>query len=670
MGKKETDRLEAKIASLEKEASENRALIAELRRELAIESILRKVGSSAISLRGSSDLSETSALLFKNLKELGIQTIRCGVGLFDEDSDAMELWLTTTSSGEDPKQIFDYFNLHIHPVYEKVISARKKNDTYTFTLLKGEQVRHFYQTTSIYLAQSQDQPYNQEEYFYWFFFPNGALYLNSAEPLSEQDCFIMIRFAEIYGQICLRFKDLQEVEKHTRQAKQQSALNGIRAEIASMHTADDLDQITPMLWNVLVKLNVPFIRCGLFIIDQEQQLVHAYLSTPDAESIGVLHLPFDASETIRKLVTYWEEQKIYREQWERSEFKRWVKSLLEQGQIEGVEEFMGSDTSYNILHLQFVPFAQGMLYVGSRESLSFDDVDLTQSLAEAFSVAYARHLDFRQLEDAKSRLQKAFDDLKATQNQLIHSEKMASLGELTAGIAHEIKNPLNFVHNFSEVSRELLGELLEEVKKGHFEEVESIAGDLVQNLDKIVHHGQRADSIVKGMLQHSRSSDGEREPTDINELTDEYLRLAYHGLRARDKSFNATVETNFEDGIGKIKVVPQDIGRVLLNLLTNAFHAVGEKAKGATGDFTPTVKVMTSRAKGKVIISVADNGEGIPDKVRDKIFQPFFTTKPTGQGTGLGLSLSYDILKAHGGGISVDSEEGKGTEFIVTLPES
>ncbi|MBT8312643.1 MAG: GHKL domain-containing protein, partial [Flavobacteriaceae bacterium] len=275
-----------------------------------------------------------------------------------------------------------------------------------------------------------------------------------------------------------------------------------------------------------------------------------------------------------------------------------------------------------------------------------------------------------ELEQKRTAVEKALSDLKATQKQLIHAEKMASLGELTAGIAHEIQNPLNFVNNFSEVSNELIEEMCEELDKGDTSEARAIAQDLRQNLEKINHHGKRADGIVKGMLQHSRSSSGEKEPTDLNVLADEYLRLAYHGLRAKNKNFNASIKTDFDDKIGKIEIIPQDMGQVLLNLIANAFHAVDEKSRQAPGEYEPRVTVSTEKTGKGITIRVSDNGNGIPEKYRDKIFQPFFTTKPTGQGTGLGLSLSYDIVKAHEGEIKVTSEAGKGTEFIINLPLS
>jgi signal transduction histidine kinase len=266
----------------------------------------------------------------------------------------------------------------------------------------------------------------------------------------------------------------------------------------------------------------------------------------------------------------------------------------------------------------------------------------------------------------------AYDALKSTQKQLIQSEKMASLGELTAGIAHEIQNPLNFVNNFSEVNSELLEELKDEIDKGNIDEVKAIANVVIENEQKINHHGKRADAIVKGMLQHSRSSTGQKEPTDINSIADEYFRLSYHGLRAKDKSFNASLKSDFDDSIGKINLIPQDIGRVILNLFNNAFYAVGEKQKLnslANGEkYKPAVSITTKKIDGHIAIHIKDNGNGIPPNVVDKIFQPFFTTKPTGEGTGLGLSLAYDIIKAHEGELKVETKEGEGSEFIIQLP--
>ncbi len=323
--------------------------------------------------------------------------------------------------------------------------------------------------------------------------------------------------------------------------------------------------------------------------------------------------------------------------------------------------------AYTLFALLFVTCLWAFIYYRSRSLIKEKRV-LENKVTERTA----------QVLQQKEEIQNNLNELKSTQSQLIQSEKMASLGELTAGIAHEIQNPLNFVNNFSEVNTELIDEAGQEIDKGNIEEVKIILKDIKENEQKINHHGKRADSIVKGMLQHSRTSTGIKEPTDINALCDEYLRLSYHGLRAKDKSFNATIKTNFDPSLEKVNIIPQDIGRVLLNLYNNAFYAVSEKKQKNIEGYEPIVSVCTKKVNDKIELSVADNGNGIPQKIVDKIFQPFFTTKPTGQGTGLGLSLSYDIIKAHRGEIKVETlsaeaasqagKEGVGTTFIIELP--
>jgi signal transduction histidine kinase len=307
---------------------------------------------------------------------------------------------------------------------------------------------------------------------------------------------------------------------------------------------------------------------------------------------------------------------------------------------------------------------QGVITVQSFQKNAYSDYQLYMLRNIAIYATIA-------LENADSfkKLNQTVDSLKKTQTQLIQSEKMASLGELTAGIAHEIQNPLNFVNNFSEVNAELIDEMEQEIEKGNLEGAKALTKDIRENERKINHHGKRADAIVKGMLQHSRSNSGQKESTDINALADEYLRLAYHGLRAKDKSFNSKFETQFDNNIDRVNIIPQDIGRVLVNLINNAFYAVVEKKKMSTNGYEPSVAISTKKLSDKIEIKVRDNGNGIPQKVLDKIFQPFFTTKPTGEGTGLGLSLSYDIItKGHGGELKVETKEGEGSAFIIQLP--
>ena len=334
---------------------------------------------------------------------------------------------------------------------------------------------------------------------------------------------------------------------------------------------------------------------------------------------------------------------------------------------------------------QYLPFAfmltpitlaiyLGYAFGARSQSLRLKLVEVEQLSKENQSIlSFQNETLEQQVLERTSELNQSLQNLKSSQAQLIQSEKMASLGELTAGIAHEIQNPLNFVNNFSEVNKELIDELKAELAIGNMQMAIEISNDIKANEQKINHHGKRADAIVKGMLQHSRSSSGTKEPTDINALADEYIRLCYHGLRAKDKSFNATIKTDFDASLEKVNIIPQEIGRVILNLLTNAFYAVNEKQQAAQpleGEipYDPTVLISTKKVGDSVLISITDNGNGIPKKIVDKIFQPFFTTKPTGQGTGLGLSLSYDIVKAHSGELLVETQEGEGSTFIIQLP--
>jgi histidine kinase len=341
------------------------------------------------------------------------------------------------------------------------------------------------------------------------------------------------------------------------------------------------------------------------------------------------------------------------------------------------DKYISQNNTLSVLCLPITAVGKiiGFLYLENnllKGTFNADRIEMLRMLSGQIGISIENSLLYENLEEKVQErtreITKTLSELKAAQTQLIQSEKMASLGELTAGIAHEIQNPLNFVNNFSEISNELLHEMKEELATGNLQPATELADDVIQNLEKINNHGKRAADIVKGMLQHSRTGSGQKEPTDINALADEYLRLAYHGLKAKDKSFNADFKTEFDPSLPKINVIPQDIGRVLLNLINNAFYAVSERSKKGEGEYKPTVLVSTAKVGDKLKIKVADNGPGIPSEIKDKIFQPFFTTKPTGSGTGLGLSLSYDIVKAHGGHIIVESGTGEGTEFIVELP--
>jgi len=638
-------------------------------REATIEAALEKVRGQAMAMRNSNDLSLAASMVFAELRKLGIQPIRSGVGIIDKDSRKVKFYSAASSSSGDSLSLTGEVIMLGHPEFEKQFEEWVKNENY-FTVLKGDALESY----NHFLFPGYSNPdlntnIDREQYGHWLMFSEGFLFAWADRAYTEAEINVLDRFKRIIELTFRRYYDLQKSEANTREAIKQASLDRVRADIASMRTTSDLERITPLIWNELTVLGIPFSRCGVFIMDDGQEQIHTFLSTPEGKAIAAFHLPYDSPGNFAEIVAHWQQKKMYISHWGENDFISLANNLLNQGAVSSTEQYTRNLPSEGIF-LHFLPFLQGMLYVGNIDQLKEEEVGLIQSLADAFSTAYARYEDFNKLEAAKQQVEKTLVDLKQAQQQLVQSEKMASLGELTAGIAHEIQNPLNFVNNFSEVSTELVDEMNEEMEKGNIEDAKQIAVDLKQNLEKINHHGKRAGDIIKGMLQHSRSSIGQRENTDINKLTDEYFRLACHGLRAKDKSFNATMKTDYDESIAKIEIIPQDMGRVILNLITNAFYAVTERRKGEGIGYEPTVWVRTKKLENQISITVGDNGSGIPQKVVDKIFQPFFTTKPTGQGTGLGLSLSYDIVKAHGGEIKVETKEGEGTSFKIILPNT
>lgn len=636
-------------------------------KEAQIEAALERVRGKAMAMHNSNDLAATAALVFGEMRKLGISPIRSGIGLIDETMRTGLLYAATLSEGGDGLSVVGSVLLSSHPVLTAIFEHWKEKKDY-FPDLSGVNLVSYYSQ----LLQALPVPVPQfgpDEHQYGHFIPfsAGSLYSWSGTPYVESEVKILKRFASILDLTFRRYTELQKSEANTREAIKQAALDRIRADIASMRNVVDLDRITPIIWNELNTLGVPFIRCGVFIMDRKEKQIHTFLSTPEGKAIAAFHIPFDVQGNIGEAFRHWEKQTPYVGRWDQDDFSLLADILVKQGTIASREQYLNNLPAGGFW-LHFLPFLQGMLYVGNTEKLGDEHINVIQSLASAFSTAYARYEDFKKLELAKVQVENTLSELKQAQQQLVQSEKMASLGELTAGIAHEIQNPLNFVNNFSELNNELLKEMADEIVKGNFEDVSALARSIGENQEKINYHGKRAEGIVKGMLQHSRTSSGQKELTDLNSLSDEYLRLAYHGMRAKDKSFNATFETDFDPSLPKVNLVQQDIGRVLLNLINNAFYAAAEKKKTQQGDFSPLVKIATRKiSETEVELHVSDNGDGIPAKIMDKVFQPFFTTKPTGQGTGLGLSLSYDIIKAHRGEIKIETEQGQGTRFVIRL---
>ncbi|MFZ9388315.1 MAG: ATP-binding protein [Chitinophagaceae bacterium] len=495
----------------------------------------------------------------------------------------------------------------------------------------------------------------------------------------------LVRFAGVFDLAYRRFEDLKLAEKRNRETQIELALERVRSRSMAMHKSDELLEAGEILCREMGKLGIACLTSGFVLMDKEEKIGWNYTPHPGSGKImpQAVGIPHTETKEMRKTLESWKKQEpvciLELDEEETIRHQTFIATRSIHFPL-SASELIAISPPRLVLHN--FNFQQGYLLIVGGEKLSQDQMDIMLRFTHVFQQTYTRFLDLKKAEAqalqaerdlveikaARKKAEETLSELQSTQKQLIQSEKMASLGELTAGIAHEIQNPLNFVNNFSDVSHELLDEMKEELTKGNLEDAMAIAEDVKKNLEKINHHGKRADAIVKGMLQHSRSGSGQKEPTDINALCDEYLRLAYHGLRAKDKSFQSGFEANLDPGVGKISVMPQEMGRVILNLINNAFYAVADKKKTAGEGYNPMITVTTRNLKDKVEIEVKDNGNGIPEEIREKIFQPFFTTKPSGQGTGLGLSLSYDIVRAHGGDLKVESGEGEGAAFILTIP--
>lgn len=648
-------------------------------RDLNIESALEKIRNRTISMQHSEEWQEVIGILFSQMKQLRFDTRGYRVILHDRDYTYWHYWYYDVKT-EHTESYFeavpdtDFNRIHKEAKKENVSFREYELPEDPETYFSGTPItadRHAHETRKREAILTEEAPLLVSTAFT----THGALETITETSLSPENKELLQRLANVIDQSYTRYFDLQKSEAQALEVIKQASLDRVRGEVASMRSKDDLNKITPLVWRELTTLKVPFIRCGVFIVDEEKEEILSILSAPDGKALGIFSLRIEDTAITKNIFRSWKKEKVYSEHWDKDTFVAWTKRLIELGHIDSQQTYQGASSPPKSLYLHFVPFKQGMLYVGDKEPLLSEHIELVTSLANVFSIAFARYEDFTKLEKAKEEVEDTLSELKSTQSQLVLSEKMASLGELTAGIAHEIQNPLNFVNNFSELSTELIQELNEEIKNGNQEEVSFITNHLKQNLEKIHHHGNRASSIVKGMLEHSRDGNRQKELCDLNKLTDEYLRLAYFGLRAKDQNFEATINVNFDKSLPKVSIIAQDMSRVLLNLINNAFYAISVKAARNEAGYEPRVSVSTEYINRRVEIRIKDNGDGIPEDIVEKIFQPFFTTKPTGKGTGLGLSISYDIVtKGHNGKLSVNTSTGKngqtetGSEFVIVLP--
>jgi signal transduction histidine kinase len=667
-------------------------------REAQIEAAMERLRTRAMTMQASGELAAVVKCMYTELKKLDESLNRCFIMIFDEQTEGVTWWM----AGDDEALTEQAYRLPVsnHPPQLAYLQGWRERQEKWLYIMEGNEKKEwdaflFNETELSRLPAIVIQFMKSFEKIYLSasFNSFGCLTTGSVEPLSSQSFDILVRFSKVFDLSYTRFIDLQQAEAQAREAQIQLALERIRSRSLAMHHSNELKDVVAILFQQLKILGLEFDGgAAIHLFSENSKDAVILVAHPDLSSPITVMLPFVEEAFLNNpiILDVWHAKEtgenIFNRFYSLGEKNEYFHYVFKHNKLEiipqSTRDFILQADSYTA---SFIAEKNSLLGANSwsRQLFSEDDFEVLKRISKVFEQAYIRFLDLQKAEalavraeqdliEIKAARKKAEDtltELKSTQAQLIQKEKMASLGELTAGIAHEIQNPLNFVNNFSEINKELLEELKSELNEGDQENAISIANDVIENEQKINEHGRRADAIVKGMLQHSRANTGKKEPTDINALANEYLRLSYHGLRAKDKRFNADFNTNLDESIGKIEVVPQEIGRVLLNLYNNAFYAVNERKKQLNGSFEPAVTVSTKRKAGKVEISVKDNGNGIPQKVVDKIFQPFFTTKPTGQGTGLGLSLSYDIVKAHGGEIKVNTEEGEGAEFVIQLPE-
>ncbi len=654
-------------------------------REAQIEAALERVRSQSMGMQTSKDLSKVTSAMFEQLRMLGSELYSTGIVFCDLQKEEVEQWHSVPDAGMLTPFVVPVDLDYIHQY--RYDQWKKGTELFSIEIPEDFIGQHFQTMFNLptvkavlddFAAREIPMPETPSwEIDYGASFKYGYILISALKPLQETT--ILPRFAKVFEQTYTRFLDLQKAERRAREAKIDAALEKVRSRTMAMQSSAELGDVATVLFKELNFLVDDLWSCGFVLCDKDRNEDEWWLTT-ESGFIPAFHLPNTGDRAHENLYKAWKSGETYHvEQLEGAELElhyNWLMNIpIAKKIFDDMEAGGFKKPTWQQLH--GACFSKGYLVIITQVPCHEEEV--FKRFAQAFDLTYTRFLDLQYKEEQavklkaeKERLELALGELQSAQKQLIQSEKMASLGELTAGIAHEIQNPLNFVNNFSEVSKELIEEVKSERAKvkGERDEAleEELLDDIAQNLEKINHHGKRADAIVKGMLQHSRSSSGQKEPTDINALADEYLRLAYHGLRAKDKSFNATMKTDFDETIGNINIIPQDIGRVLLNLINNAFYAVNDKSTNGEPNYIPTVSITTKQtANSQLQIAIQDNGNGIPQKIMDKIFQPFFTTKPTGQGTGLGLSLSYDIVKAHGGEIEMNTTEGQGTTFTIRL---
>lgn len=663
-------------------------------REARIEAALERVRARTMAMQRSEELAAVAELLFKQVSELGIQTWTTGFNIWRDDNNGYEDWITNPRGGFiEPYSI----DSTVFSVFRQVSEAKKRGETFYVQYEEGETLKETYRWLSQFADKKQFEnilesgfQFPERQYDHFVFGAKVSLMFITYVPVPEAHD-IFKRFGKVFEQTYTRFLDLKKAEAQAREARIEAALERVRSRSLAVHKSEEFTEVIKVVFERLRELEIAVSSASINVFIEGSKDTEVYICGSGEEGLVLSHfrlIYFDHPIFNDRIFAYEQGLDFFSKTYSKEEKNRFYECQFEVSGLKSIPaaiKKMVLDSERYTISLALTKNSMIVVNDFEGKSLSAMEIDIVKRFARVFEQAYIRFLDLQKAEAlalraaqdlveikaARTKAEDALVKLRATQAQLIQSEKMASLGELTAGIAHEIQNPLNFVNNFAAVNKELLAEMKQAIDNGNYSEVGAIATDVEANEEKIAHHGQRADGIVKGMLQHARAGTAKKEPTDLNRLVEEYLRLSYQGMRAKDMTFKATVETHLEKAALRVAVVPQDIGRVLLNLFNNAFYAVHQKNKQFSSPFEPVVSVSTRQQDGVVEIVVKDNGTGMSAGIVAKIFQPFFTTKPTGEGTGLGLSLSYDIItKGHGGLLSVRTTEGEGSEFKVQLPVS
>jgi signal transduction histidine kinase len=654
-------------------------------REAQIEAALERVRSKAMAMHNSGDLSVTVTAVFTELRRLGVHTIRAGVALYSQGRSAPTFYATTAAGNDTELAITGSPDPSINPCLAMQYEAWQKKENYS-PVLKGEELKAYYSALSLQPSSHSKggKPFDHEEYGYYLPFSEGNFYAWSEKPYTTEELSILNRFKVIIDLTFRRYLDLQKAETQARESQIEASLERVRSRTLAMQRSDELAETAAVLFKQLITLGIAPNRLYIAIIKDDSGGVEFWITDEDGSRVSSAYTAnLNDNPSFRKMLAGW---------------KTAAKSVTIDMKGEELQEYFRYLTSLNVpfkgglsqtRRVQTIAyFSKGFLGIASPEEQPVETVTLLERFAAVFNLTFTRfndlklaeaqaqqaQLDLILLQEAKRKAEGALSELRSTQEQLLQQEKLASLGQLTAGIAHEIKNPLNFVNNFSAVSVDLLDEAVKEIgdRAPELREggVVQLLSDVKMNLTKIIEHGTRADGIVRSMLQHSRGGSGRKEPTDLNGLIKGCANLAFHGMRAGDSPINVGIDLELDAAIGSVPIVAEDFSRVILNLCQNAFDAMREKLNAATkpGSYGPRLALQTRFEGDRISIEVADNGPGIPEAIREKILQPFFTTKKGTQGTGLGLSIANDIVKAHGGEMTIESNEYGGASFIIRLP--